>query len=140
MTRRWTPSWTSRSGSRRDFRYHSPVLQGAIDGLLSALAAWRSVAVRLLRLPKDVAEQEVNAIRRTIPPELRSAQVGQPTSWAENPSGMRAECDAAIRALQALPSGTPSLRLLAAYVANLFASLAAVLDGQALAAILKILC
>jgi uncharacterized membrane protein YccC len=119
-------------GESSRLRYHSPVLQGAIDGLFYALAAWRSVGVRLSRLPKDVARQEVNAILRAIPPELRSAQAGQTTSWAENPSGMRKECDAAARALQALPSGTPSLRLLAAHVANLLAGFAAVLDGLAL--------
>ena len=119
-------------GESSRLRYHSPVLQGAIDGLFYALAAWRSVVVRLSRLPKDVARQEVNAILRAIPPELRSAQAGQTTSWTENPSGMRAECDAAARALQALPSGTPSLRLLAAHVANLLAGFAAVLDGLAL--------
>jgi uncharacterized membrane protein YccC len=119
-------------GESSRLRYHSPVLQGAIDGLFYALAAWRSVVVRLSRLPKDVARQEVNAILRAIPPELRSAQAGQTTSWTENPSGMRAECDAAVRALQALPSGTPSLRLLAAHVANLLAGFAAVLDGLAL--------
>jgi uncharacterized membrane protein YccC len=119
-------------GESSRLRYHSRVLQGAIDGLFSALAAWRSVAVRILRLPKDVARQEVSAILPAIPPELRSIQVGESTSWTDNPSGMRAECDAAIRALQALPSGTASLRLLAGYVADLLAGLAAVLDGLAL--------
>ena len=120
-------------GESSRLRYHSPVLQGAMDGLFYALAAWRSVEVRLSRLPKDEAREEVNAILRSIPPELRSAaQAGQTTSWTENPSGMRAECDAAVRALQALPSGTPSLRLLAAHVANLLAGFGAVLDGLAL--------
>jgi uncharacterized membrane protein YccC len=45
---------------------------------------------------------------------------------------MRAECDAGVRALKALPSGTPSLQLLAARAANLLAGFAAVLDGLAL--------
>jgi uncharacterized membrane protein YccC len=112
--------------------YHSPLLQDAIDGLFYALAAWRSVVVRLSRLPKDVARQEVNAVLRSIPPPLRSDRAGQTTSWTENPSGMRAECEAAVRALQALPSGTPSLQLLAAYIANLLTGFAAVLDGLAL--------
>src|SRR5262249_55421278 len=111
---------------------HSPLLQGAIDGLFYALAAWRSVAVRLSHLPKDVARQEVDAILRAIPPELRSAQARQTTSWTEHPSGMPPECDAAAPALQARPSGTPSLRLLAAHVANLLAGFTAVLDGLAL--------
>ena len=120
-------------GESSRLRYHSPLLQGAIDGLFYALAAWRSAVVRLSRLPKDVARQEANAILRSIPPELRSAaQAGQTTPWTENPSGKRAECDAAARALRALPPGSPSLRLLAAHVANLLTGFAAVLDGLAL--------
>src|SRR3984893_4953109 len=120
-------------GESSRLRYHSPLLQGAIDGLLYALAAWRSAVVRLSRLPKDVARQEANAILRSIPPELRSAaQAGQTTPWTENPSGKRAECDAAARALRALPPGSPSLRLLAAHAATLLAGFAAVLDGPAL--------
>ena len=120
-------------GESSRLRYHSPLLQGAIDGLFYALAAWRGVVVRLSRLPKDVARQEANAILRSIPPELRSAaQAGQTIPWTENPSGKRAECDAAARALRALPPGSPSLRLLAAHAANLLAGFAAVLDGLAL--------
>jgi uncharacterized membrane protein YccC len=120
-------------GESSRLRYHSPLLQGAIDGLFYALAAWRSAVVRLSRLPKDVARQEANAILRSIPPELRSAaQAGQTIPWTENPSGKRAECDAAARALRALPPGSPSLRLLAAHAANQLAGFAAVLDGLAL--------
>ena len=120
-------------GESSRLRYHSPLLQGAIDGLFYALAAWRSAVVRLSRLPKDVARQEANAILRSIPPELRfAAQAGQTTPWTENPSGKRAGCDAAARALRALPPGSPSLRLLAAHAANLLAGFAAVLDGLAL--------
>jgi uncharacterized membrane protein YccC len=114
-------------------RYHSPLLQGAIDGLFYALAAWRSAVVRLSHLPKDVARQEANAILRGIPPELQSAaRAGQTTTWTGNPSGKRSECDAAARALRALPTGSPSLQLLAAHAANLLAGFAAVLDGLAL--------
>jgi uncharacterized membrane protein YccC len=120
-------------GESSRLRYHSPLLQGAIDGLFYALAAWRSTGVRLSRLPKDVARQEADAILRSIPPELRSsAPADQTTPWTENPSGRRAECDAAARALRALPPGSPSLRLLAVHAANVLAGFAAVLDGLAL--------
>jgi uncharacterized membrane protein YccC len=120
-------------GESSRLRYHSPLLQGAIDGLFYALAAWRSTGVRLSRLPKDVARREADAILRSIPPELRSsAEAGQTTPWTENPSGRRAECDAAARALRALPPGSPSLRLLAVHAANVLAGFAAVLDGLAL--------
>src|SRR6202035_568845 len=120
-------------GESSRLRYHSPLLQGAIDGLFCALAAWRSAVVRLSRLPKDVARQEANAILRSIPPELRSAaQAGQTIPWTENPSGKRAECDAAARALRALPPGSPSLRLPSARAAELRACRAAHLGRSAL--------
>src|SRR5271165_4324429 len=44
-------------GESSRLRYHSPLLQAAIEGLFYALAAWRSAVVRLSRLPKDVARQ-----------------------------------------------------------------------------------
>src|ERR1700738_5295503 len=44
-------------GESSRLRYHSPLLQGAIDGLFYALAAWRGVVVRLSRLPTDVARR-----------------------------------------------------------------------------------
>src|SRR5258705_4456343 len=61
-------------GESSTLRYHSPVLQRAIEGLLAALRAWRIVAVRLTRLPDRVAREEADAVLRNIPPELRSAR------------------------------------------------------------------
>jgi uncharacterized membrane protein YccC len=120
-------------GESPRLRYHPWVLQGAMDGLFYALAAWRSVVARLSSLPKDTARHEVNAILRSIPLGLRSAaQAGQIVTWTENPSGMRAEFDAAVRSLRALLPDTPSPWLLAIHVANVLAGLAAVLDGLAL--------
>ncbi len=40
-------------GESSQLRYHSPVLQTAVDGLFAALAGWRTVAVHLARLPDD---------------------------------------------------------------------------------------
>jgi hypothetical protein len=53
-------------------RYHSPVLQTAVDGLFEALAGWWAVVWRLARLPDDTARQEADAVLRSVPPELRS--------------------------------------------------------------------
>jgi len=38
-------------GESSTLRHHSPVLQAAVGGLFAALAGWRTVAVRLARLP-----------------------------------------------------------------------------------------
>ena len=122
-------------GESSRLRYHSSVLQAAIDGLFAALAAWRSVVARLARLPNDVARREVNAVLRGIPPEIQSfAQQADPTGWMADPSGMRGVCDAAVRALRAMPGSTPSLRLLADQTANILAAFAATLNALALLA------
>jgi hypothetical protein len=38
-------------GESSQLRYHSPVLQSAVDGLFAVLAGWRTLAVHLARLP-----------------------------------------------------------------------------------------
>jgi uncharacterized membrane protein YccC len=120
-------------GESSRLRYHSPVLQGAINGLFTALAAWRSVIIRLTRLPRDAARQEMSAVWREIPQQLQSAaELGQPRPWIDNPTGMRGVCEVAVRTLTAMPATTPSLRLLADHAANLLVGFAAVLDGLAL--------
>jgi hypothetical protein len=57
--------------------------------------------------------------QRNLPQELRSASVrGEATSWTVDPFRVRQACVAAVRALTALPDGTPSLRLLADQTAD----------------------
>src|SRR5271154_7176949 len=48
-------------GESAQLRYHSPVLQNAIDGLVVALASWRTAAVLLVRSPDERARQEADA-------------------------------------------------------------------------------
>ena len=48
-------------GESAQIRYHSPALQRAVDGLFSAQAGWRTVAVLLARMPDDEARQEADA-------------------------------------------------------------------------------
>src|SRR6202040_1582204 len=101
-------------GESSQLRYHSPVLQRAVDGLLAALAGWRTVASHLVRLSHDQARREAGAGLRAVPQELRSAPVqGEPARWIDDPVGLRRICEAAVRRLVALPASTPSLRLLA---------------------------
>ena len=92
-------------GESSRLRYHSPVLQAAVDGLFAALAGWRTVAVHLARLPTDAARQEADAVLQHVPRELRSApDQGEPTRWMADPVRLRRLCDAAVRALIALPA------------------------------------
>src|SRR5262245_41402534 len=82
-------------GESSTLRYHSPVLQAAREGLLAALTAWRSVAVRLTRLPDRVAREEVDAVLRNIPhscdrPLIRASRcLGWPTRPACDASAAR---------------------------------------------------
>ena len=119
-------------GESAQIRYHSPVLQMAVDGLFAALAGWRTVAVLLARLPDDEARQEADVLLRNIPQELRSSDQGEPTHWIADPVRLREICETAARALIAVPTGTPSLRLLADQTAKVLAGISDALNGLAL--------
>jgi uncharacterized membrane protein YccC len=121
-------------GESSRIRYHSPVLQAAVDGLLAAIAGWRTVAVRLARLPGEAARQETDAVLPSVPQELRSApeQQAEPKRWMADPIGMRQIYAAAAGKLLAMPAGTPSLRLVADQTANVLGGLSHALDGLAL--------
>jgi uncharacterized membrane protein YccC len=119
-------------GESSQIRYHSPVLQRAMDGLLAAQAGWRTVAVLLARLPDNEARREADAVLRRIPQELRSAERGVPPGWMADPVRPRRACEMAVRTLIAVPAHTPSLRLLADHTAKVLAGISNALNGMAL--------
>jgi uncharacterized membrane protein YccC len=120
-------------GESSQLRYHSPVLQTAVDGLFAALAHWRAVAVHLRSLAPDRARTETNAVLQGVPEELRSLpEQGDPEGWAADPVGLRRICETAVRRLIAWPAGTPSLRLLADQTAEVLAGISHALNGLAL--------
>jgi uncharacterized membrane protein YccC len=120
-------------GESSRLRYHSPILQRAVDGLLAASAGWRTVAVHLMRLPYEQARREADIVLRTLPRELRAAPLqSELTRWIANPTCLRQICEAAVRALVALPAGTPSLRLLADQAAEALSGMSHALNGLAL--------
>jgi uncharacterized membrane protein YccC len=120
-------------GESSRLRYHSPVLQRAVDGMFAALAGWRAVANHLVRLAHDAARQEAAVIVQSLPQELRSvSEHGEPARWIADPTGLHRLCDTTMRRLIALPVGTPSLRLLADKAAEVLAGIAHALNGLAL--------
>jgi uncharacterized membrane protein YccC len=120
-------------GESSQLRYYSPVLQNAIDGLLSALTGWRIASVLLARSPQERARQDAAAAMARVPEELRlGPEQDEPTRWLADPIRLLRVCDAAVRRLVALPAGTPSLRLLADQVAEVLAGISHVLNGLAL--------
>ena len=119
-------------GESSQLRYHSPVLQRAVDGLFAAQVGWRTVAVLLARLPDDETRQEADAVLQNIPQELRSAEHGVPPDWITSPVRPRQACETAVRTLTTLPASTPSLRLLADQTAKVMAGISDALNGMAL--------
>jgi uncharacterized membrane protein YccC len=110
-------------GESAQFRYHSPVFQMTLNGLFAALASWRTVATRLEWMPHDQARTEAGAILLLFPKALRSAPLlGEPTRWVEHPASLRVACGEAVRALSALPTDAPSLRLLADQAADILSA------------------
>jgi uncharacterized membrane protein YccC len=120
-------------GESSTLRYHSPVLQAALEGLMVAITAWRCVAVRLTRLPDRFAREEADALLRNIPQQLRSVpNPGEPSPCMVDPVGVRRLCGEGARKLIAMPAGTPSLRLLADQAARVLLGLIHTLDALAL--------
>jgi uncharacterized membrane protein YccC len=116
-----------------ELRYHSTILQTAMNGLFAALAGWSTVALHLKGLPDDQAREEAAAILQRFPQELRAAPAeGPPTRSKSDPIGLRRTCEAAVRMLIALSTETASLRLLADHTAAVWAGLSNAFNGLAL--------
>ncbi|MGY3616944.1 FUSC family protein [Bradyrhizobium sp. USDA 10063] len=118
-------------GESAQIRYRSPDLERAVDGLFAALAGWRTVANHLVQLPSAKSRQEAGIILQILPRELRSIN-GEPSRWIANPASLRLLCETTAHRLIELPSGTPSLRLLADQTAAALAGMSHALNGLAL--------
>jgi uncharacterized membrane protein YccC len=120
-------------GESSRLRYHLRVLQRAVDGLLAATAGWRTAAVHLAGRSHEEAQQAADVVLQKLPQELRAVLAeGEPTRWMADPIRLRQACEAAVRALIALPARTPSLRLLADQAAEVLAGISHALNGLAL--------
>jgi uncharacterized membrane protein YccC len=120
-------------GESSQLRYHSPVLQEALDGLVVALASWRTASLVLARLPEPSARQEASAVLARVPEPLRvRPEEDAAAHWLAAPTHLLQACDAAVRRLVAMPAAVPSLRLLADQAAEALAGLSHALNGLAL--------
>ena len=119
-------------GESGRIRYHSPLLQSAVDGLFTALSGWRAVANHV-RVPAGETRQEARAVLESLPPELRLVSQPDPSGrWIGDPVALHTICELTVRRLIELPAVTPSLRLLADNAAETFAGIAHALNGLAL--------
>src|SRR5258708_1385397 len=122
-------------GESSDLRPHSPVLQAAVAGLLSALSGWRTLAVHLELLPNKQSRREADVVLKHMPQELYAVPTaGETTNWVIDATVARRACAAAARALTALPNRTPSLRLLADQTARALLGIRRAFDGVLLLA------
>ena len=120
-------------GESSQIRYHSPVLQKAVDGLFAALSGWRAIANHLVWLPDDQAKAEAAIVLQSLPPRLVSLpNQPDPAAWTADPIGLHAICEAGIHRLIASEVETPSQRLLADKAAEGLAGMAHALNGLAL--------
>jgi len=117
-------------GESSQIRYHSPVLQRAVDGLFTALAGWRAVGNHLARMSADQGWPDASTVLQCVSPELPLP--ADPARWMADPTGLHRNCELAARRLIALPAGTPSLRLLADKAAEALIGISQALNGLAL--------
>jgi len=116
-------------GESSELRYHSPVLQRAVDGLYVALGAWRTAAMLLSQLPRERAREAADSVLAQVPTELCA---GGNADWIARPVTLRRSADLAAQRLMTMPVDTPALQLLADKLAAAFAGLARALDALAL--------
>jgi uncharacterized membrane protein YccC len=119
-------------GESSQLRQSSSVLQAAVDGLLKALAGWRIIAIHLVRVPHDQAQQQAAIVSQAVPNGLRPGFKSGDPGWLTNPVGLRRIYDQGVAALNTLPADTPSLRLLADQTAEVLAGVSCALNGLAL--------
>jgi uncharacterized membrane protein YccC len=116
-------------GESSELRYHSPVLQRAVDGLYVALAGWRTASVLLSKLPCEEARAVADSVLPQTPVELRA---DTRANWLAQPVVLSRSVNRAAQKLMTMPVDTPALRLLADKTAAAFSGLSRALDALAL--------
>ncbi|HXZ15254.1 MAG TPA: FUSC family protein, partial [Roseiarcus sp.] len=95
-------------GEASDLRYRSGILQGAVNGLIETISAWRTLAIHLGRRSRSVEAPDAAPIERVVR--------GLPATAEEifrHPAALRDACAAAARAAARIPCESPSSQLLA---------------------------
>src|SRR5215468_4254889 len=89
-------------GESSELRYHSSILQNALDGLVTAIAGWRTTAVLLARSPEETARREAGAALAEVPQEfLTEPEQDEMRGWLADPARLLRACSAAVRRLVA---------------------------------------
>ena len=118
-------------GESSQLRAHSPILHAAVNGLLDALASWRTVAAHLREAPDWVRRDAASVLHR-LPRDVYAAPPGRVSADTLEFVQLRERYDALARTLIAMPAVTPSLRLLADHTAEALAGISAAVNGLVL--------
>jgi len=113
-------------GEASDLRYHSPVLQRAVSGLMETIVAWRWAAFEIARSRDAALSDEAHAIHDQLPRDRPSLDA---SGSRKKPAELREACCAAARSLVRCDAQTPSHRLLADSAAIGMLGMARALNG-----------
>ena len=119
-------------GESSQIRYHSPVLQKAVEGLFVALSGWRAVANHLVRLPDGQARADTAKVLRCLGSKRLLMEQEGAARWMADPVRLHRNCETASRRLAAMPADTPSVRLIADETAAALMGMTQALNGLAL--------
>jgi uncharacterized membrane protein YccC len=122
-------------GESSRLRFQSPVLRTAVDGLIAAIAGWRTVADHILLMPPNQASAEAAAVLRGLPRQPRPVSApGEPGLEIAEPARLGLLYQEAAIALVGQKTSTPSPRLIVDHSAEVLVGISHVLDGLALLA------
>jgi uncharacterized membrane protein YccC len=116
-------------GESSQLRAHSSIVQAAVARMFDALASWRTVAARLNEVRPDLAGADAKVILQHLPPDLLTAPLHPASERTSDFVRARRRYNALARTLIALPTATPSLRLLADHTAQVLAGISGAISG-----------
>ncbi|HEY2133377.1 MAG TPA: FUSC family protein, partial [Acetobacteraceae bacterium] len=119
------PIMDEATGEAPDLHYRTRTLQAGVEGLFSAISAWRGIANFLDTTWDEAAQDDAAALL----PAVMSVRNGD---WWGDPEAMRAACGNAARRVLAMPAGTASTRFLIDHVADALLALQRAANGLVL--------
>jgi uncharacterized membrane protein YccC len=120
-------------GESSELRYHASVLVRASEGLFDALVGWQALANHLARIPRRLAAEQTEQVKRLVPPGLSTAlRSGYGEIFGPTPLELSQVARHAVRRLSSVSTTVPSLQLLLDQTAIALAGIANSLLGLAL--------
>jgi uncharacterized membrane protein YccC len=113
------------TGEAPDMHYRARTLQGAVEGLFSAVSAWRGIANHLDGRWDTVTQGDAAALL----PAIAAVRDGD---WWDDPGQVRTACGIAVDSVLTMPASASSTRLLVDCVADALLALRRAANGLVL--------